>query len=501
MTLKPIDIIKNPTLTVYQQFIELAKLAENQDTTIPLSDDYIEAVKEGAICDLNEGAAPFRPRYLIPDFELLMQKGCEFLGLPVPTDLQEATSYLLIFYRHITSGSTYPPYLGNIDTLLEPFIKDETSAYETIKLFLLMIAKTMPDSFVHANIGPYDTRAGRMILKATEELALEIPNLTLKYDPEKTSDEFANLCIRCMMKTAKPSFANDRMFRADLGDNYGIASCYNGFMIKGGAYTMNRIRLSDVAKKASDIDDFFDRVLPHYTKTMIDNINRRIHFEVEEAAFFKTNFMVKEGFLVRENFIGMFGLVGLAECCNILLGITDKTKGFGFNQEADKLGEKILQEIVKLTKENPLDYCEAYHGIAQLHAQVGIDSDGLDCSPGIRIPIGAEPPVAMQLNHSTHYQKYFPTGCGDVYKFDETWYNHPEALLDILKGAFEKGVRYFSGYEEGGDLVRVTGYLVKRSEIEKYRRGETILNSSTALGYGAAENGHALERKVNHEGD
>lgn len=491
-----LDIIQDETLTYYQQLIELSKLGESTDSTIQLSPEYLDALHRNIICDLNEGAAPYRPRYTVPDYELFMQKGCEFLELPVPVNIWEATNYLLIMYHNIPTGSSYPVYLGNIDTLLDPFIENEDEARLAIRLFLLSIDKTMPDSFVHANIGPVETRAGHIILDLTEEMQLAVPNLTLKYNKNLTSDTFAQHALHCMLKTSKPSFANDEMFKSDLGERYGIASCYNGFNITGGAYTMNRLRLSSMALEAKSIEDFMDRVLPYYCHLMIDNINNRIRFLVEDTTFFKTNFLIKEGFLKRENFVGLFGLAGLAECCNNLLGIEDKGQGFGHNQKADDLGEEILKRIVEITKERKSPYSENRDNRVWMHAQVGIDSDGTDCSPGTRIPVGYEPSMAEQLMHSTRYHKYFPTGTGDIYKFDQTWINSIPALLDIVKGAIDSGVRYFSGYEDGGDVVRVTGYLVKRSELEKFEKGEVSHNQATVLGVGAKNNGHALDRKL-----
>lgn len=48
-------------------------------------------------------------------------------------------------------------------------------------------------------------------------------------------------------------------------------------------------------------------------------MDERIRFEVEESGFFEHHFLAKEGFIHRDRFSGMYGLVGLAECVNILL--------------------------------------------------------------------------------------------------------------------------------------------------------------------------------------
>lgn len=74
--------------------------------------------------------------------------------------------------------------------------------------------------------------------------------------------------------------------------------------------------------------------------------------------------------------------------------------------------------------------------------------------------------------------------------------NNTSAMLDIVKGAFNLGVKYLSFYEENGDLVRITGYLVKRSEMEKYKKGEVVLQNTTHLGTSNYENNNLKDRKV-----
>ena len=101
-----LEIIQDPTLTFQQQVIELYHLGENSDQTIVYSDEYLEALKKGAICDLNEGRMPFRPRYFCPDYDLLMEKGCQFLQLDPPKDLMEAINVLEIFYAHTPTVGT-----------------------------------------------------------------------------------------------------------------------------------------------------------------------------------------------------------------------------------------------------------------------------------------------------------------------------------------------------------------------------------------------------------
>ncbi len=491
-------IISDTTMTYKQQLLSLARLAEGSEINLDLSDEYYNAKNDSVICDLNEGNAPYRPRYIIPDYSVLMNKGCDFLQLDAPTDLWEACNSLLIMYSHVPSITSFPVYLGGFDDLLEPFVTDLSDAEieKCLRLFLLNIDRTLTDSFVHANIGPKDSRVGRIVLKLSEQMQLAIPNITLKYDEELTSDEFANLAITCMLKTAKPSFANHKMFVSEWSENYSIASCYNGLKIGGGGYTLPRLRMYELSQKAIDINDFMNNVLPKYTKIMCEFMDARVKFIVEESAFFKSNFLVTEKFLDINNFTGMFGMVGLNECVNNLLNIKDHSLGYGNNEKADEIGVEIMEKLSQLVADHKAPYCSGFNDQYRLHAQVGIDSDGREDSPGARIRVGNEPEIFEHIVHSGKFHKYFPTGIGDIFKFEETWLNTPNALLDIIKGAFKMNMRYFSGYLDSNDVVRVTGYLVKKSELYKLDSNKQSLNNVSIFGKGARDTGCALDRKV-----
>jgi hypothetical protein len=141
-------------------------------------------------------------------------------------------------------------------------------------------------------------------------------------------------------------------------------------------------------------------------------------------------------------------------------------------------------------------YCEATGGHYLLHAQVGLASDK-NVTPGTRIPIGEEPDEMIDhLKVLERFHHYFPSGTGDIFPIDMTVHKNHEYLLDIIKGAFKDGIRYLSFYASDSDVIRITGYLVKKSEIEKLENGENVMQDTTALGMGAKHNGHILERKV-----
>lgn len=495
-----ISTIKDKTLTHEQKVAAMANLADSLMEVLELPEGLLELMDEDpekkVICDLAEGHAPVRPRYIVPDYAKFMKEGSEFLQLKPPTDIWEAINALLIFYKHVPSVTNFPVYLGNLDELLEPFIQEEEEARKAIRLFLTHIDRTVLDSFSHADIGPYDTKAGRLIMETEAELCQAVPNLTLRYDPELLPEDYKRLAAKTALTCAKPSFANHRMFEKELGGDYVIASCYNGLKLGGGSYTLNRILLGNLAKRAENIEDFKKNHLPYALDIMARYMDARIQFIVEESGFFESNFLSKEGFIHRDRFTAMFGMVGLAECVNTLFEKEGKEGRYGHCKEADDLGVVIVEQIASFNEAHKNPYCTATGGSFLLHAQVGLDSDRKS-SPGCRIPIGEEPEnLAEHLSHCGRFHKYFPSGIGDIFPIEVTAQKNPDYIVDIVDGAFQKDVRYLSFYSSDSDVIRITGYLVKRSEIEKLRGGNNVLQDTTKLGMGAADNSHILERKV-----
>lgn len=497
-----LEIIEDHALTHEQKLTNLANAADSLMEVLDLPqglDELLNAPKETqCICDLNEGHAPVRPRYIVPDYEKFMKEGCSFLQLEPPTDLFEALNNLLIFYKHVPSVTNYPVYVGALDNLLEPFIDTvpRDVAKKALRLFMIHMDRTVLDSFSHANIGPEPTKTGEILLEVEAELENAIPNITLKYDPDITTDDFAAKAVNCALHSAKPSFANHKMFTKELTEDYVIASCYNGLPYGGGSYTLCRLILGNIAKRAKNIQDFKENQLPYVMDIMARYMDARIKFEVEESGFFETNFLAKEGFIKRDHFTAMFGLVGLAEAVNILFEKEGLEGRFGHSEAANDLGVEIMDIIDTFNNNHVNPYCEITGGHFLLHAQVGI-SDDYDISPGTRIPIGEEPEELIDhLLVLSRFHKYFPSGTGDIFPIDITVHKNPEFILDIVKGSFKKDLRYLSFYSSDSDVIRITGYLVKRSEMEKLDAGNAVLQNTTQLGLGASKGCKILERKV-----
>ncbi len=496
---RALEIIKDQALTYEQKVLSLAREAEDSLNVLSISQGVQKLRDENIVCDLFEGHAPYRPRYIVPDYEKFMEVGSQFLALDPPEDLEDAINNLLILYKHVPSISSFPVYIGNIDKLLNPYIEDEATAFKAIKRFLKHIDRTITDSFCHANIGPEDTIAGRLILKAERELQDSIPNLTLKFS-ENTSDALAIEAIKTALVTAKPSFAFDEMFRSDFKGDYAVVSCYNGLNIGGGSYTLVRMKLDKLAMKASSKKDYLENHLKEAVDLMVEYMDERIRFLLDDSGFFDSSFLSREGLINKDLFTAMFGIVGLAEAVNHLMKLQGSTERFGHSKAADELGEEIVKQMQEYVNTHTNPHLAVSGGHYLLHAQVGIDSD-IGTSPGCRIPIGEEPEIHEHMIQAGRYHKYFPSGIGDIFSFDETTKKNPEYILDIIKGAFKSGMRYFSLYGSDADVIRITGYLVKRSEIEKLDRGEQVLRDTVALGLGSVKNQHILERKVRENPD
>ncbi len=488
-------IITDTALTHEQAMMNLSRLPAQAFFAFPVPEGYERLNELGIVSDLGEGYAPYCPRYLLPDYGKLMKEGCTFLRIDPPRDLFEAIEALKIFYRHIPSVTNFPVYLGRLDQLLDPFIADKAQARYLIKHLLIFIDRTISDSYAHANIGPEETVAGNLLLDCGYELQNAVPGMTLLYDADITPDAFANKCIRNALAYANPSFADHKSYRDEYPVEYGIASCYNLLPVGGGAYTLCRLNLHQAALHAENEADFFSRALPEAVLAINAFMDAKIKFMVEKSLFFRSNFLVGEGFLKRELFTGMFGMVGLAECVNTLCAKAGNPFRFGHSEEADALGIKIMEQLTALIEAHQCPYCEISGNHYSLHAQVGIDSD-IGTSPGARIPIGEEIPLYEHLRHAGRFHRFFHSGTGDIFPFEVTLKNNPESLLDLILGAFSVGMRYFSTYASDADVIRITGYLVKRSDMEKLARGEAVQQHNALWGLGEVKNANILERKV-----
>lgn len=492
------QITRDSKLSPKQKSNFLALEAEASLPYMAISEALAEAKENGIICDMFEGNAPFKPRYVLPDYAKFLKNGSEYLELSPARDLDEALNALTIIYHHVPSVTNIPVYLGQLDDILLPFCQglDSETIYRKLKLFWIMLDRTLPDAFMHVNIGPSDNIVCRTILRVDAELKQIAPNLTFMYDPQITPDELLQVAASNICECSKPHIANYPMHANSFDDKgFGIVSCYNSLPLAGGANTLVRLNLKQVALKASGVDDFFNQVLPHYCQLTYELIEARAKFLHEESHFFNS-FLVKEGLIEESRFAPMFGIYGMAEAVNTLQGTPSKY--YGHNAAANELGHKISKALDKIVKSTQVKY--GYNGLALLHSQGGISIDK-DVTPGVRIPYGSEPNPIAHIQALAEHHQYYTSGISDILTIDETVKANPQAMMQLCKGALNLGFREFTANVASNDLVRVTGYMIKLSDIASFKQTGSRTNT-TWLGAEAADNTKILERQprvVAHE--
>ena len=496
------DVITSETHTYKQKVSGLAGLAENLLEYPNISAECSEALDKRIICDMYEGNAPYRPRYILPDYKKVLDNGSTYLELPTAKNLDEALAFLLIMYSNTMSITGYPVYFGDLDSLLLPYVENvsDEDLYKKLKLFWISLDRMFPDAFAHTNLSSTYNRVAKTIFRLERELLQVVPNISLKVDPDLTSDEYLLDAISTVFACGKPHFINHPMMTDDLGPEYAAVSCYNSLKIGGGSHTLNRLNLKEVALASNcTVEQYLNEALPKYVNLMAELMTARIKFLVEESNFFNTDWLVREGLISLDKFSAMFGIYGLAEAVNILMERAGEAGTYGHSAVADDLGYKITSKVAELVAQIEMPYCEGNGGKAFMHSQSGIDLD-LEVTAGTRIPVGTEPDLFSHLKTVARHHHLFASGISDVLSFDETAVNNPQAVVDVIRGAFEAGMRDFTFNLDSNDFIRITGYLVRKSDLAKMPEAR---HSSTKLGAGSVAGSFVdkrnLKRVVSHE--
>jgi len=486
------SIVNDPTLSSTQKARYLSQEAENALPYLELEPEVQEALEQRVICDMYEGHAPYKPRYVLPDYAVVLQKGSKYLELPIPETLDEAISTLMIAYHHVPSVTGMPVYIGQLDDLLLPFCIDvsDEELYQKIKMFWRYLDRTIPDAFMHANIGPTDNRVARAVLRVDAELKQVAPNLTFFYDPDVSTDEILSVATNNIVECSKPHIANHPIHAKTFDERgYGIVSCYNVLPVAGGSSTMTRINLKKVALRSDSEAHFFDEVLPRYIDLNFKLTEKRIAYLFEESNFFNS-FLVEEGWVERDRFSMMYGIYAVADAVNILQKKHGRSGKYGFDQTANALGLKISRVVAEAVEARPMT--NVWRGRALLHSQAGICTDTE--TPGVRIPYGTEPDPVSHVQALAAHHQYYPSGVSEILTIDETIKNNPQALFQLCKGALASGFREFSANVASNDLVRVTGYMIRLTDVEKFNDEKGSRTNTTAFGAEAVDTVGILKR-------
>jgi len=136
-----------------------------------------------------------------------------------------------------------------------------------------------------------------------------------------------------------------------------------------------------------------------------------------------------------------------------------------------------------------------------LHSQAGLSTDA-DTTPGVRIAYGCEPDPVTHIKALAPHHRYYASGISEILTLDETVKANPAAVVQLCKGAFANGFREFTANVASNDLVRVTGYMIRLSDVARYNDEMGSRTNTTALGAEAARLTGILTRKprvVAHE--
>jgi YjjI family glycine radical enzyme len=330
-----------------------------------------------------------------------------------------------------------------------------------------------------------------------------VPNLTVKVDPVRTPDGLLLDGVRTVFACGKPHFVNHPMMTRDLGCDYAAVSCYNSLKIGGGSHTLVRLNLAEAVRQCPGPERTFrTETLPRYVELTAELMAARIRHLVEVAGFYTHDWLVAEGLVSLDRFSAMFGVYGLAEAVDALLDRAGTNLRYGQDAEANELAYRITSTVAELVAARPLPYCDGNGGRAFLHSQSGIDSD-VGVTAGTRIPVGREPALFDHLMAVAPHHRLFAAGISDVLHFDDTARRNPQAVVDVIRGAFTSGMRDFTFNLDSNDFIRITGYLVRKSDLA--RVGSGARHASTFLGAGSVALSHVdrrtAKRVISHESD
>lgn len=489
-------IIKSRHLTYQQKLRALAKVAEDSIPYPSVKPETIKLMDEGIIHDLDEGHAPYRPRYIVPDYSVVLRNGSKFFEIDPPENMYEAIGALMSTYVNTPSITSYPVYLGDIDELLMPFADTVTDAELTnlLRMFWGFIDKAFPDAFVHANLSPQDNVVSRKILDIDKSLSQVVPNLSLKYDPHTTPNELALKAVMNALEMSKPYLVNHPLVMKDWPKGYGVASCYNILPLGGGSFTLIRINLLKLARKyGGDLDQILNEGLPVVVEAAADLVEARASFIIEESGFFETSFLAREGLIHQNNFTAMLGVYAMAEAMEYMAKVNRIEGEYGSSEVLNEYAVTILDRIYREVEKRRIKYLEGSGGKMTLHSQAGISSDKE--TPGIRVKYGSEPHYYDYIELLARMHRYIKSGTSEIFVFNQLSKHNAEAVLDIVNGAFESGMKFFSITSTFSKFIRVTGYLIKREDLEKFKANEVARHDTAYLGSEAVINQGVFRRR------
>ncbi|MEI2704170.1 MAG: glycyl radical enzyme domain-containing protein [Ilumatobacteraceae bacterium] len=119
--------------------------------------------------------------------------------------------------------------------------------------------------------------------------------------------------------------------------------------------------------------------------------------------------------------------------------------------------------------------------------------------PARAFPSATSPGMRQHITACAPHHRHFASGISDIFHVDETACRNPQAMVDIIKGAFAVGMRDFTFNLDSNEFIRITGYLVRKSDLVDI---DTVgaRHGSDYLAAGSERTFHLSERAVKRVG-
>ena len=88
--------------------------------------------------------------------------------------------------------------------------------------------------------------------------------------------------------------------------------------------------------------------------------------------------------------------------------------------------------------------------------------------PGCAFPTGRSRIPSSHVLALAPHHTYYHSGISEILTLDPTIRQNPQALLQLCKGALAIGMREFTANVADSDLVRVTGYMIRKSDVARF---------------------------------
>jgi hypothetical protein len=102
-------------------------------------------------------------------------------------------------------------------------------------------------------------------------------------------------------------------------------------------------------------------------------------------------------------------------------------------------------------------------------------------TPGVRVRGGDEPALYDHLRTEAPHHRWISGGVSTILEFDQTAEHNLEAVLKIVEGGFKLGIRNLSIGSCNSEYIRVSGYLMRRSDLEAAKAEKSIRRDSSLL--------------------